>query len=373
MKDMKKWAVAFASVIVLLGGGYLLYEEIRQRFFEPTPSFIEKGVSEISETQIIAQDLEIPWEVAFLPGGDILATERSGKLKRIGQNEQTYTINGVRHEGEGGLMGLALHPDFESNSYLYLYLTTATGNALTNRVERYRLVDNALTDRSIILENIPGAANHDGGRIDFGPDGKLYVTTGDAGQPASAQNKNSLAGKILRLNDDGSIPDDNPFNNAVYSYGHRNPQGIVWDDKGQLWAVEHGPSGLETGHDELNLIVKGGNYGWSTIRGDEQAEGMTRPVAHSGSEETWAPGAVAYYDGSLFFAGLRGESLYEAKIGSDNKVSLKAHLSGAYGRLRGARLSPDNKLYLTTSNRDGRGDPMPGDDKIIAIDPRSFK
>lgn len=370
---MKKWGIVAAVTVVLLGGGYLLYKEIWQRFFEPTPSFIENGVSEVSETEIIAQDLEIPWETVFLPNGDTLITQRPGTLKRIGQNEQVYDISGVVHVGEGGLMGLALHPDFRENSYLYLYLTTKTGDALINRVERYKLVNDNLTDRKIILDNIPGASTHDGGRIDFGPDGKLYITTGDAQQPSNAQNTSSLAGKILRLNDDGSVPGDNPFGNPVYSYGHRNPQGIAWDDKGRLWSVEHGPSGLETGHDEINFIVKGGNYGWPTIRGDEHAEGMIKPVAHSGSEETWAPAGVAFYDGSLFFAGLRGESLYEARIESESKVSLKAHLRGTYGRLRGVRLNPDNKLYLTTSNRDGRGDVMPGDDKVIVIDPRFFK
>lgn len=367
---MKKVGLVVSVVVILVAGGYFLQGEIRQRFFEPTESTLENGVSEIDEVTIVVRDLEIPWETAFLPGGDVLVTERPGTLRRIGQNEQTYTISGVRHVGEGGLMGMALHPNFVNNSYVYLYLTTSSGDALVNRVERYRLNGSELADRRVILENIPGAANHDGGRIAFGSDGKLYVTTGDAGQPDGAQNKNSLAGKILRLNDDGSIPDDNPFSNAVYSYGHRNPQGIAWDEEGRLWSVEHGPSGSQSGYDELNLIVKGGNYGWPEIRGDETAAGMVAPVVQSGSDETWAPAGLAYYDGSLFFAGLRGESLYEAKIESENNVLLRAHLRGTYGRLRGVSLGPENKLYLTTSNRDGRGQPQSGDDKIIAIDPR---
>jgi glucose/arabinose dehydrogenase len=319
-----------------------------------------------ASVETIAEDLVVPWEVVRLPEGDLLVTERPGRLRRIGGNQKVYEIAGVQHVGEGGLMGLALHPDHGTNKFVYLYLTSREGGGLINRVERYVLDNDALSDKTVILNNIPGASNHDGGRIAFGPDRKLYITTGDAGREELAQDKNSLAGKILRLNDDGSVPSDNPFGNAVYSYGHRNPQGIAWDGEGRLWSSEHGPSGTGSGFDELNRIVRGGNYGWPTIQGDESADGMIRPVAHSGAEETWAPAGLAYHDGSLFFTGLRGESLYEAEIKSEDSVVLKAHFRGVYGRLR-AVTTIEDALYVTTSNQDGRGNIKPGDDRIIKL------
>ncbi|MCH7902636.1 PQQ-dependent sugar dehydrogenase, partial [archaeon] len=201
------------------------------------------------------------------------------------------------------------------------------------------------------------------------PDGYLYITVGDAGKSDLAQNIDSLAGKILRLSDDGSIPLDNPFGNAVYSYGHRNPQGLAWDDKDQLWSTEHGPFGF----DELNLIKKGKNYGWPIIKGDETKVGMESPIVHSGPNETWAPAGMAYLDGSLFFGGLRGESLYEAKILSQNKISLKSHFRLNFGRIREVVLGYDDYLYISTSNTDKRGNPNPNDDKIIRINPEIFK
>ncbi|HWQ99627.1 MAG TPA: PQQ-dependent sugar dehydrogenase, partial [Candidatus Methylomirabilis sp.] len=206
----------------------------------------------------------------------------------------------------------------------------------------------------------------------FGPDGKLYVTTGDAGRDRNAQDKTSLAGKILRLNDDGTVPDDNPFGTAVWSYGHRNPQGLVWDDQGRLWATEHGRSGILSGFDELNLIEKGKNYGWPAIQGDDKKEGLVTPVINSGANETWAPSGAVYVDGSVFFAGLRGETLYEARV-NDTPVTLKKHLVGQYGRLRAVVLGPDGDLYLTTSNLDGRGTPVTDDDRIVRINPRLFR
>lgn len=367
---MKKLLIiGFIGIIALVTFGFLNRDWLVRQFLRPTQSALDDGiqVSETnSDTSVVATNLVVPWEVVQLPGGGLLVTERPGTLRRIGQNQQSFKIEGVQHVGEGGLMGLALHPDFKNNNQLYLYLTTRSADGLVNRVERYELRDNTLTNKQEILGNIPGANIHDGGRIAFGPDKKLYITTGDAAVPNLAQDTNSLAGKILRLNDDGSVPEDNPFNNAVYSYGHRNPQGIAWDDQGRLWSTEHGPSGRESGHDELNIIEKGGNYGWPQIRGDEAAAGMIRPVAHSGPDETWAPAGLAHYKGSLFFTGLRGESLYEAKIQNGNTVELKAHFRGAYGRQRAVTIIND-ALFITTSNRDGRGEAGQGDDKVIKI------
>lgn len=332
--------------------------------------------------QVVAENLKVPWEIAFLPDGQLLVTERPGNLVRVSPDRKTLTtIAGVAHVGEGGLMGMALHPKFAENRRIYLYLTTRENGALKNRVESYRLENDQLSDRKTVLEGIPGSSNHDGGRIAFGPDGFLYITTGDAEVSSNAQDKNSLAGKILRVTDEGGIPSDNPFGNAVYSYGHRNPQGLAWDSTGRLWATEHGPSGTQTGHDELNLIEKGANYGWPNIRGDQTSPGMKTPVVNSGSSETWAPaGLMSYSDlltgGVLVFTGLRGESLYVGGIGEEPGdkpvVDLFVHLRDKYGRLRAITLGPDGYIYVSTSNTDGRGRTNKGDDKIIKLNPRGI-
>ncbi len=212
--------------------------------------------------EVVAQDLSIPWEIVFLPSGEMLVSERPGTLVRISKERKKYQIDGIKHVGEGGLLGMALHPEIFKNKWIYLYFTTVNKvGGLTNRVERYTFEDDQLKNKTVILKDIPGAIYHDGGRIAFGPDNLLYITTGDAEKSYLAQNKTSLAGKILRLRDDGSIPSDNPFGNAVYSYGHRNPQGIAWDNLGRLWSTEHGRSGVFSGLDEINLIEKGANYG----------------------------------------------------------------------------------------------------------------
>lgn len=327
-----------------------------------------------TEIEIVAEGLAIPWDIAFLPGGELLATERPGRLVKIGKEKQVIPVEGVRHRGEGGLLGLALHPRFRENHWLYLYLTTGAASGLSNRIERYQFENDRLVNRTVILQGIPGAIYHDGGKIAFGPDGYLYVIVGDATQTNFAQNRNSLAGKILRLKDDGSIPADNPFGNATYSYGHRNPQGLAWDSEGRLWATEHGRSGILSGLDELNRIEKGANYGWPTIEGDKQKDGMRAPMINSGPNETWAPASAVFYQGSIFFTGLRGESLYQATISTDGNVTgLKKHLTGRFGRLRALTLGPDGNFYISTSNQDGRGEPRMGDDKIIRVNPRMFE
>ncbi|MEK7614115.1 MAG: PQQ-dependent sugar dehydrogenase [Patescibacteria group bacterium] len=391
-------------ILLIIIAAFFSRDQIFKSFYKPTQTSLQEGIKTNKESavEIVAENLQIPWEIAFLPDGDpegaasqpygagLLVTERPGTLKRIGEDGRVYAIEGVRHTGEGGLLGMAIHPRFRDNRFVYLYLTTAVGNDLKNRVERYRLEDNRLSEKKIIIDSIPGAAYHDGGRIAFGPDDYLYITAGDAGNAELAQNIDSLAGKILRLKDDGSIPADNPFTStgsaqaaAVYSYGHRNSQGLAWDDKGRLWATEHGRSGILSGLDELNLIEKGKNYGWPIIEGGEKKEGMETPFAQSGPDETWAPAGIAFLparrslgeggDGSFFFGGLRGEALYEAKIISEKQVSLKVHFRNEFGRIRAVVLGPDGFLYITTSNTDGRGEPKENDDKIIRINPLIFR
>jgi len=323
--------------------------------------------------EIVAENLKVPWGIEFLPDGDLLVTERPGTLKRIGANGATYEIEGVVHVAEGGLMGIALHPDYEANHWIYLYFTTRIDNALSNRIERYVLENNILREREVLLAGIPGAIFHDGGRMHFGPDGYLYVTTGEANMGEIAQDLDSLAGKILRMTDQGAIPPDNPSGTLVYTSGHRNPQGITWDDDGNLWSTEHGPSGVASGLDEINLIEPGNNYGWPTSRGDEVEAGTTGPVLHSGEDYTWAPASAAYWDGSLFFGGLRGSALYEARRLETNSPRLIAHLYLDFGRIRTVKLGPDGWLYITTSNTDGRGVPNEGDDMLLKIDPSVFR
>jgi len=317
------------------------------------------------DEMVIMTNLDIPWEIAFLPDKDMLITERPGTLIRAGIDQEVIEIDGVRHIGEGGLLGLAVHPNFEENNWIYLYLTSETDGQITNRVERYALSGNSINDKKVIIDGIQGSAIHDGGRIKFGPDGYLFITTGDAGNEELAQDRDSLNGKILRLNDDGTVPEDNPFGTPVWTWGHRNPQGLTWDSQGRLWATEHGRSGVRSGYDELNLIERGKNYGWPVIQGPEESEDMVAPIVQSGPNTTWAPAGAQFYQGSIYFAGLRGARLYEYQIEGDNLVE---HLIDKYGRLRAVSLE-DNFLYLSTSNTDGRGNAVEVDDRIIKINP----
>lgn len=372
MSKIRKIFVVVGLIILLGFAVAFVYRDwLVPWFFRQTDSSVEEGRgSNVGEIEVAADNLTVPWEIVLLPDGDMLVSERPGTIRRIGQDQRSYEVAGVQHRGEGGLLGMALHPRFEENRWLYLYMTTQANESLINRVERYVYQSGELGEREVIIDNIPGAAIHDGGRIAFGPDKLLYITTGDAAAPQLAQDINSLAGKILRVNDNGGVPDDNPFNNAVYSYGHRNPQGLAWDDQGRLWSTEHG----QTSYDELNLIERGVNYGWPEIEGDETKEGMRTPVAHSGATETWAPGGLAFVDGSLYFAGLRGRALYQAAVNDDGSADvIAAHFRAEYGRLRAVVLGPGNNLYISTSNTDGRGAASPEDDRILRIETSIFQ
>lgn len=329
-------------------------------------------VSSVPTTTIMVEGLSIPWDFAFPPNDGMLITERTGSLVHIQPDGTRNTIK-LPHpvpKGEGGLLGIVLHPQYLTNHYLYLYMTTSESSKGTkNSVFRYTYTQGELTDEKAIITDIPGALYHDGGRMEFGPDGLLYITTGDAQTSAIAQDLGSLGGKILRLTDEGGIPESNPYGTAVYSYGHRNPQGLAWDSAGNLWSTEHGRSGVTSGYDELNLIEIGKNYGWPKIEGPKTQEGMIAPALQSGTTTTWAPASLLYYNGKLYWGGLLGQGLYEATITGTEVTDVRKLFNKEFGRIRTVRQGPDGMFYISTSNRDARGTPRKGDDKIIRINP----
>ena len=333
--------------------------------------------------ETVVGNLRIPWSIDWTPDGTALFTERDGNLRVIydGVLESEPLLSIDVGDVEGGLLGLAVDPDFEENQYIYLYYTYTENSVPINKVVRYQFSNGTVTEDLVLLDGIPGAQYHDGGRIQFGPDEKLYITTGDAGNPSLAQDSDSLAGKILRINRDGTVPAGNPFaNSTVWSIGHRNPQGIDWDEYGNLVASEHGPSGGIRGsaHDEINLIVPGANYGWPDIIGGDSAEGLQTPILHTG-RETWAPSGAEFYDGDkiagwtgkYFVAALRGAHLHMIDIDPQTHTVLSHEklFQDEFGRLRDVQTGPDGFLYVLTSNRDGRGTPEPIDDRILRIVP----
>jgi glucose/arabinose dehydrogenase len=350
----------------------------------PSPSPTQPGLF-APRVETVVTGLVVPWALAFAPDGRLFITERPGRIRLVVNGElrpaPVVTLP-VAAVGEGGLLGLALDPAFAQNNYLYVMYTYRAGLTMLNRISRLTLQGETAGDERVLLEGIPGASNHNGGRLKFGPDGKLYATTGDAGQRDLAQQIDSLAGKILRLNPDGSVPADNPFpGSPVYSLGHRNPQGLAWQPgTDQLYSVEHGPSG-EFGLcclDEFNRIQPGGNYGWPVVTGAPGDPRFIDPLLHSGSNATWAPGGAAFYTGdhlgpwrgNLFFGALRGSHLHRVVLGGplgDQIVSDEALFLGEYGRIRDVVDGPDGYLYLTTSNRDGRGNPAANDDRVLRI------
>ncbi len=327
--------------------------------------------------------LQVPWDLTFLPGGGALVTERRGTIRiiRDGKLRDTpYAELAVADVGEGGLMGLALHPEFPETPYLYVMHTYRSGGDLHNRVLRlHHKGDRAVRDE-VILDKLPGGHFHNGGRLAFGPDGLLYITAGEAFRRHLAQSRSSLGGKILRVGPDGAIPEDNPFpDSPIYSFGHRNPQGLVWDPRtGALLASEHGPSG-EVGFgafDEINRIEKGANYGWPKVVGAPERADFADPLV-AWPDTTTPPAGMTFHQGELFVATLGSEALLRVELavgeGSAYRVEAIARWFRAengesrYGRLRDAVTGPDGALYVLTSNRDGRGRPREGDDRILRL------
>ena len=346
------------------------------------------GLAVVENVQLVASGLRAPWAVDLAPDGRLFVTERPGRVRIV----QLGPGGGLRPDpwatvtastsidGERGLLGIALDPDFAQTRFVYLYYTyVAPGGAIRNKVVRMRDQSDRGVEETVILDGILGNNDHDGGRLKFGPDGKLYVTTGDAENGDNAQSPSALAGKILRLNKDGSIPADNPRpGSPVWSLGHRNVQGIAWHpDTGALYETEHGPSNLfpDCCNDEVNLIVPGGNYGWPTVRGTPGDPRFRDPLIDSGRVETWAPSGATFATkpgplrGSFLFATLRGQHLHRVVFGPDGRTVLfqEKLITNQYGRLRDVFEIASGEFLVLTSNRDGRGVPAADDDRVLLV------
>lgn len=317
-------------------------------------------------TKVLARGLRVPWGIAFLPNGSALVSERdTGRVLHV-HKTGGYTSAGhvagvvstVNQGGEGGLLGLALHPRFTSNHWLYAYLSTASDN----RVVRMTYADGKIGPPHVILKGIPTALHHNGGGLLFAPDGRLFVSTGDALNPARAQDKGSRSGKILRINDDGSVPAGNPFGNRVWTYGHRNVEGMAFGTKGRLWATEFG----DHRWDELNLIQRGSNYGWPRVEGKDGPGGYHDPLVQW-HPENCSPSGIAIVGGTAWIGSLRGESLWSVRLSGAHKGRKVRHFSHRYGRLRGVHRAPDGSLWITTSDRDGRGTLHAHDDHLFRV------
>ena len=331
------------------------------------------------DIEVIAENLYVPWAIDISDDDKLYFTERSGAVRVIEKgilNPDPLIIFSPPFiaKGEGGLMGIALDPNHLQNHYLYVMHTYTENNQIYNRVVQLVEQNNKASIDRVIIDKIPGGLIHNGGRIKIGPDRKLYIATGDAGNSMLAQDPASLAGKILRIELDGSIPKDNPIpNSPVYSFGHRNPQGLTWNLQNTLYESEHGP----TAHDEINIIKPGANYGWPLAIGDEVSDeiDVVPPLIYSG-DTTWAPSGIVFvnqgpWQGRLLVANLRGRQLLVLSLNKQGtKVeAIEIELSNEYGRLREVIQAKDGTIYLTTSNQNGRGNPSAGDDKVIKLLP----
>jgi glucose/arabinose dehydrogenase len=319
-----------------------------------------------AEAAVIATGLAVPWAVAFLPDGGALVTERdTRRIVKVGPEADgdllrttvVQTLEEVFPRGEGGLLGIAASPDFDTDGTVFVYYSAGEAN----RIARMRLGE---TPEPIVTD-IPAGSNHNGGRLAFGPDGYLYATTGEVGSPPLAQERDNLGGKILRMTTDGEPAPGNPFpDSLIWSYGHRNVQGLAWDSEGRLWASEFGANSW----DELNLIEPGANYGWPEVEGIGDDDRFVNPLVVWPTGESSCSGAAAVAQ-LVIVACLRGERLWLVDVtGGEVRGEPRALLTGEYGRLRAVAVAPDGSLWVTTSNRDGRGNVAPDDDRILRLE-----
>jgi glucose/arabinose dehydrogenase len=365
-KERRLVVVAIAAVTVAA---------IATIFFTPSQTTLpipeprqSDGNNTHSGIQVLAENLDVPWAIDIAEDGRLFFTERKGRIMAMEKNGSLISdpvsyIN-VLQNGESGLLGLALHPNFTENHLLYVYHTYSNDSAVFNKVLMLTENNNKIVESKVVIDNIPAADRNDGGRIKFGPDGKLYIATGDALQPGLAQDASSLAGKILRINPDGSIPEDNPFEGSpVYSYGHRNIQGLAWHPlTGELYASEHGSEG----NDEINLIKPGTNYGWPIE--DCNAEKFEKPIvcfnpAIAPAGMTFAVSDTLGYQNNLLLATLKAQQIRLIDLGSN----VESNILTGFGRIRDIVEASDGSLYVATSNKDGRAIPTQDDDKILRI------
>lgn len=321
----------------------------------------EPEQSSATGVEVISSDLDAPWSIAFHDRTPLVSERDSGRILELdsaGESREVGTVEDISPAGEGGLLGIAVHEDS-----LYTYFT-ASGD---NRIVRYELEGRpgafSLGDPETILEGLPAANFHNGGRIAFGPDEMLYATVGDAGESSRAQDRDALSGKILRMTPGGGVPADNPLDDSlVYSWGHRNPQGIAWSADGTMYASEFG----QDAWDELNVIEAGSNYGWPEVEGIAEGSEFVDPVRQWKPAEA-SPSGIAITDGTIHIANLRGERLREVPL--DSLAEANDRLTGEQGRLRDVVVAPDDSLWVLTNNTDGRGDPGPDDDRILRVEP----
>ncbi|OCC12963.1 sorbosone dehydrogenase family protein [Streptomyces sp. PTY087I2] len=332
----------------------------------------EKGSAKVVST--LTENLKSPWGLAALPGGDLLVSSRDeGTIHRIdgesGKQTLLGSVPGVAPAGEGGLLGLAVSSTFGADQLVYAYFTTTSDNRIVRMsYDEKRPAGQQLGAPDTILRGIPKGSIHNGGRIAFGPDKMLYAGTGETGDTGLSQDKESLAGKILRMTPDGEPVHGNPeADSVVYSYGHRNVQGLAWDAQKRLWAAEFG----QNTWDELNLIEPGGNYGWPEVEGEEGEDGFIDPVAQWKTSEA-SPSGIAYAEGSIWMAGLRGERLWRIPLSGEKAreplADPQAFLEEEHGRLRTVVSAGSDRLWLLTSNTDGRGTQKPGDDRVLQVE-----
>jgi aldose sugar dehydrogenase len=324
---------------------------------------------------VFVKNLEVPWGMAFLPNGDFLFVERPGNINLMKKGTTDYNLIMYRtvKASEGGLLGLVIDPDFINNNYVYVY---ETNTDTSNQLVRLKMTNDVLTQDKILIANVPGSFNHDGGGLRFGPDGYLYLGTGDALKPNLAQDKNSLAGKILRMDRDGNPAPGNPFGTLVWTYGHRNVQGFDWNTDGKMICTEHGPT-IEFGwccHDEINLIEPGKNYGWPLKVGGTETDSLTPPIYQTGFE-TIAPSGCTFIKGKqwgswenkFILGALKGQKLiyFDISLGG-TFISRHDTLANALGRLRNVIQGPDGSIYFSSSNV-GSPTLQVGDDKIYKL------
>jgi glucose/arabinose dehydrogenase len=328
-----------------------------------------KGSVKVLRT--VAGGLKTPWGLAPLPGGGLLVSSRDdGTITRIdeetGKKTELGAVSGVSPAGEGGLLGIALSPDYASDHMIYAYFTSASDNRIVRMIyDEQKPAGEQLGAPDTVFRGIPKGYIHNGGRIEFGPDGMLYAGTGESGQKGLAQDKESLGGKILRLTPEGEPAPGNPFaDSPVYSYGHRNVQGLAWDDRQRLFASEFG----QDTWDELNAIKPGDDYGWPDAEGKSSEAGLHNPIAQWRTDEA-SPSGIAYVDGVVWMAGLKGQRLWRVPLsGTKASADPQAFLTGRYGRLRTVVPAGGDKVWLVTSNTDGRGSPKKGDDRVLEVE-----